>query len=189
MTELSRGITARLFIKALHRDGFSLSRTRGSHRIYRHPDGRRVVVAFHRFGDTFPIGTLRSMSADIGLAGPRRIFAVWALSGRFWTAPITRLGATSDSKRRIPAEARTASRRGAGAQGHAVRSFWFPRRTAVGVSVRAGRSMLCRRSGSRSKRRCQERAPRIGLASGSFSLQYRISFLFCKSGAADHEVE
>lgn len=66
MTELRRGITARHFLQALHQDGFALQRTRGSHRIYRHPDGRRVVVAYHRLGETFPIGTLRAMIADTG---------------------------------------------------------------------------------------------------------------------------
>lgn len=64
MSELRRGITARLLLQALHQDGFALQRTRGSHRIYRHPDGRRVVVAYHRLGETFPIGTLRAMVAD-----------------------------------------------------------------------------------------------------------------------------
>ena len=66
MTTVPRGITARELIRALHQDRFELSRTRGSHHIYVHPDGRRVVVAFHRPGDTFPIGTLRGMVADIG---------------------------------------------------------------------------------------------------------------------------
>ncbi len=66
MTELRRGITAREFIKALHQDRFQLARMRGSHRIYRHDDGRRVVVAFHSLSDTFPIGTLKGMISDIG---------------------------------------------------------------------------------------------------------------------------
>jgi len=66
MTEAPRGTTARGLIQALHADGFQLVRTRGSHHIYRHADGRRVVVAYHRIGDTFPIGTLRAMIADIG---------------------------------------------------------------------------------------------------------------------------
>lgn len=65
MTDIPRGLTARDLIRALHADGFHLTRTRGSHRIYRHADGRRVVVAFHRVGDTFPIGTLKAMIADI----------------------------------------------------------------------------------------------------------------------------
>lgn len=67
MREIPRGITARQFIQALHAAGFFLKRTsRGSHRIYRHPDGRRVVVAYHHVSDTFPIGTLRAMIADAG---------------------------------------------------------------------------------------------------------------------------
>jgi predicted RNA binding protein YcfA (HicA-like mRNA interferase family) len=34
--------------------------------MLRHADGRRVVVAYHRLTDTFPIGTLKAMLADIG---------------------------------------------------------------------------------------------------------------------------
>jgi predicted RNA binding protein YcfA (HicA-like mRNA interferase family) len=66
MTRAPRGITARQFVKALQADGFVLQRVRGSHRVYRHPDGRRVVVAYHQLSDTFPIGTLRAMIADTG---------------------------------------------------------------------------------------------------------------------------
>ena len=66
MTEVPRGTTARQFIRALHDDGFVLRRTRGSHRIYRHPDGRRVVLAFHHLSDTFPIGTLKAMIVGAG---------------------------------------------------------------------------------------------------------------------------
>lgn len=39
-------------------------RVSGSHRIYRQIDGRRVVVAYHSLGETFPIGTLRAMITD-----------------------------------------------------------------------------------------------------------------------------
>jgi hypothetical protein len=46
---LRRSITTRDFVTALTRD-----------------DGRRVVVAYHGLGQTFPIGTLRAMVADIG---------------------------------------------------------------------------------------------------------------------------
>lgn len=66
MTHAPRGVTAREFVKALQADGFVLQRVRGSHRVYRHPGGRRVVVAYHQLGDTFPIGTLRAMIADAG---------------------------------------------------------------------------------------------------------------------------
>jgi predicted RNA binding protein YcfA (HicA-like mRNA interferase family) len=66
MTRTPRGLSARQFIRALEADGFILQRVRGSHRIYRHSDGRRVVGAYHALSDTFPIGTLRSMLADAG---------------------------------------------------------------------------------------------------------------------------
>jgi predicted RNA binding protein YcfA (HicA-like mRNA interferase family) len=66
MTRIPRGISARRLVRALEADGFILQRIRGSHRIYRHADGRRVVVAFHALGDTFPMGTLRGMLDDAG---------------------------------------------------------------------------------------------------------------------------
>jgi predicted RNA binding protein YcfA (HicA-like mRNA interferase family) len=56
-----RNLTARRIIAALLRDGFTLSAQNGSHQRYRHIDGRRVTVTYHRAGDTFPLGTLRSM--------------------------------------------------------------------------------------------------------------------------------
>ena len=64
MSEIPRGVTARRLIQALRSDGFRLVRTRGSHHIYRHFDGRRIVVAYHGIGDTFPVGTLKTMIAD-----------------------------------------------------------------------------------------------------------------------------
>ncbi|MBI2910974.1 MAG: type II toxin-antitoxin system HicA family toxin [Chloroflexi bacterium] len=66
MTHGYRGVTARRLISALQQDGFELRRVRSSHRIFRHADGRRVVVAYHHLGDTFPLGTLRAMIADAG---------------------------------------------------------------------------------------------------------------------------
>jgi len=66
MTRIPRGISARRLVRALEADGFVLQRVRGSHRIYRRADGHRVVVAFHSWSDTFPLGTLRGMLADAG---------------------------------------------------------------------------------------------------------------------------
>lgn len=66
MSSAPRGLAARLLIRALQAEGFRLARIRGSHRIYRHPDGRRVVVAYHGLGNTFPVGTLKAMLADVG---------------------------------------------------------------------------------------------------------------------------
>lgn len=63
MTDYSklRSVTARELIRALQADGFVLSRQKGSHRHYLHPDRRRVTVSFHHASDTFRLGTLRSM--------------------------------------------------------------------------------------------------------------------------------
>jgi predicted RNA binding protein YcfA (HicA-like mRNA interferase family) len=65
MTDIPWGalgsLTAREIISALIRDGFSLHNQRGPHQRYRHADGRRVTVTYHRPGDTFPMGALRSM--------------------------------------------------------------------------------------------------------------------------------
>jgi len=47
-------------IRALEKDGFQYTRRKGSQRVYRHPDGRRVVVHYHHTKDTLPPGTLRS---------------------------------------------------------------------------------------------------------------------------------
>jgi predicted RNA binding protein YcfA (HicA-like mRNA interferase family) len=64
--DFPRGISARQLVRALQADGFKLARSRGSHRVFRHPDGRRIVVAYHSPGDGFPIGTLRAMIVDTG---------------------------------------------------------------------------------------------------------------------------
>lgn len=56
-----RTVTTREFVRALEADGFTWVRSRGSHRVYRHTDGRRVVVAYHRPGATFPPKTLGAM--------------------------------------------------------------------------------------------------------------------------------
>ncbi|HHT9118792.1 MAG TPA: type II toxin-antitoxin system HicA family toxin [Candidatus Hypogeohydataceae bacterium YC38] len=59
-----RSLTARELISALTRDGFILDRQFGSHQHYRHPDGRRVTVSFHRSGETFPLRTLKRIVED-----------------------------------------------------------------------------------------------------------------------------
>jgi predicted RNA binding protein YcfA (HicA-like mRNA interferase family) len=56
-----RSLTARQLLTALLADGFQLQRQRGSHRHYRHTDGRRVTLSFHHSGDTFRLGTLKSI--------------------------------------------------------------------------------------------------------------------------------
>jgi len=47
--------------------GFSEARQRGSHKQYRHPDGRSTTVPFHGSRDISPI-LLRQIAKDIGLS-------------------------------------------------------------------------------------------------------------------------
>jgi len=58
-----RNTPVRQLIAALERDGFIYRRSKGSGRVYRHPDGRRVVIHYHHGGDTLPLGTLRNVLA------------------------------------------------------------------------------------------------------------------------------
>ncbi|HET8661794.1 MAG TPA: type II toxin-antitoxin system HicA family toxin [Micromonosporaceae bacterium] len=53
-------------VRALERLGFKALRTRGSHVIMRHPDGRGTAVPVHS-GKDMPKGTLRNVMADTGL--------------------------------------------------------------------------------------------------------------------------
>ena len=56
-----RELTARELISALERDGFVSRRTARGHHVYRHKDRRRVILAMHAPGDTFPAKTLASI--------------------------------------------------------------------------------------------------------------------------------
>jgi predicted RNA binding protein YcfA (HicA-like mRNA interferase family) len=53
-------------VTILQRLGFTEVRQRGSHRQYRHPDGRGTTVPFHSSRDISPT-LLRKIAADIGL--------------------------------------------------------------------------------------------------------------------------
>jgi predicted RNA binding protein YcfA (HicA-like mRNA interferase family) len=63
---LPKNVTANEFKHALERDGFKRTKKRGGHLLFRHPDGRRVTLSFHRPQDTFPPKTLKSMIQDAG---------------------------------------------------------------------------------------------------------------------------
>jgi predicted RNA binding protein YcfA (HicA-like mRNA interferase family) len=54
-----RNLPVRRLVHALEKDGFMYRRRKGSQRVYRHSDGRRVVVHYHKGSDTLPAGTLR----------------------------------------------------------------------------------------------------------------------------------
>jgi len=56
-----RNLPVRKLIRALERDGFAYRKKKGAGRLYRHPDGRRLVVHYHHGSDTLPDGTLRSI--------------------------------------------------------------------------------------------------------------------------------
>ena len=47
-------------IRALEQDGFEYRRRKGSQRVYRDAEGRRVVIHYHHAKDTLPPGTLKS---------------------------------------------------------------------------------------------------------------------------------
>ena len=53
-------------VRALERAGFKVARTRGSHHIMRHPDGRGTTVPVH-LGRDVANGTLRGILADVGM--------------------------------------------------------------------------------------------------------------------------
>jgi len=61
-------ISARALIKVLTQLGFLKVRSRGSHRRFVHPDGRRTVVPVHK-GRDIPKGLLRQIvTIDVGMS-------------------------------------------------------------------------------------------------------------------------
>ena len=54
-------------VAILHRLGFAEVRQRGSHKQFRHPDGRVTTVPFHAGRDISPT-LLRRIARDIGLS-------------------------------------------------------------------------------------------------------------------------
>ena len=54
--------------------GFAMVRQRGSHRQYRHPDGRCTTVPFHSGRDISPI-LLRQIAKDVGTSAEE--FVQW----------------------------------------------------------------------------------------------------------------
>ncbi|RLD97580.1 MAG: hypothetical protein DRI92_05400 [Aquificota bacterium] len=53
-------------VRILEKLGFEEVRQRGSHKQYRHPDGRFTTVPFHKGRDISPI-LLKRIAKDIGL--------------------------------------------------------------------------------------------------------------------------
>jgi predicted RNA binding protein YcfA (HicA-like mRNA interferase family) len=59
-------LTGREIIRILRKEGFKVTRTRGSHHIVRHPDGRATVVPVHR-GETIGPGLFMKILGDADL--------------------------------------------------------------------------------------------------------------------------
>jgi predicted RNA binding protein YcfA (HicA-like mRNA interferase family) len=53
-------------IKLLMNDGWNIDRQRGSHKVFKHPNKRGIVVVPEHKGD-IPIGTLKSILKQAGL--------------------------------------------------------------------------------------------------------------------------
>ena len=54
-------------IKAIEGDGWVLSRTRGSHRQYRHPQKSGLVTVAGKLSDDLAVGTMNSILKQAGL--------------------------------------------------------------------------------------------------------------------------
>ena len=62
-----KNVPARKWIASLESEGFKLRKGRGSHHIYQHPDGRRVLIVYHKLSDTFGPKTIKAILRDTQL--------------------------------------------------------------------------------------------------------------------------
>jgi predicted RNA binding protein YcfA (HicA-like mRNA interferase family) len=67
MSDKTPRLTAKQISTVLERLGFSFARQSGSHKIYRHADGRRVTVPMHS-GVILHPKTLQSIQRDANLS-------------------------------------------------------------------------------------------------------------------------
>jgi len=58
---LLRSVSTGRIIRALEREGFQFVGRQGSQRVYRHADGRRVVIHYHHARDTLPPYVIRNL--------------------------------------------------------------------------------------------------------------------------------
>jgi len=64
-----KNITKARMIDALVDDGFHIDEKIRTERIYRHPDGRRVSIHYHKGNETFGPSLLKGILKDIGWNG------------------------------------------------------------------------------------------------------------------------
>lgn len=60
-------VKVRDVLKLLRREGWTLVRTRGSHRQFRHPSKNGLVTIAGKPGDDVPPGTLKSIFRQAGI--------------------------------------------------------------------------------------------------------------------------
>ena len=58
---LLRNLSTWRIVRALEQDGFAHTERQGNQRVHRHPDGRRMVIHYHRATDTLPPYVLRNL--------------------------------------------------------------------------------------------------------------------------------
>ena len=63
MIEQLKNTPAREWVRALEHDGFRARKSKGSHHVYQHGDGRRVLVVYHKLSDTFGPKTVKQLLA------------------------------------------------------------------------------------------------------------------------------
>jgi len=61
-----KGKTAGDFISALEKDGWVLDEKVRTERVYRHPDGRRVLIHYHTSKRSYGAKLLKGLLDDIG---------------------------------------------------------------------------------------------------------------------------
>ncbi len=61
-----KNTSAREWIRALEHDGFVARKSKGSHHVYQHSDGRRVLLAYHKLSDTFGPKTVKQLLESAG---------------------------------------------------------------------------------------------------------------------------
>jgi len=61
MIEQLKNAAAREWIRALEREGFRARKSKGSHHLYQNPDGRRVLIVYHKLSDTFGSKTIKQL--------------------------------------------------------------------------------------------------------------------------------
>ncbi len=66
MIDQLKNVAAREWIRSLEREGFKPRKSKGSHHIYQHPDGRRALIVYHKLSDTFGPKTIKQI---LGLTG------------------------------------------------------------------------------------------------------------------------